>query len=150
MQVKNNFLAAGGTILELTAAQGAEIYRDGCALLLPAEDGKEPNCLTGRLLIDCMGNASPIVRQVCDYFGSRCFVSLRPQYYWQPYVDSQDYSLKATQEVAEVEGGLSWLTCTANGKINLGAVKKMKAFNNIVVLHCSPVFSSTAPLELDV
>lgn len=64
LQVKKNFEAAGGKVLEMTAAQGAEIYKNGCALVLPSDEDEEPKLLTGRLLIDCMGNASPIVRQV--------------------------------------------------------------------------------------
>ena len=72
--MKSNFEAAGGRVLEMTAAQGAEIYEDGCALILPAEEDREQSRLTGRLLIDCMGNASPIVRQVCI---SRVYPELR-------------------------------------------------------------------------
>lgn len=62
--MKRNFELAGGQILEMTAAQGAEIYEDSCALLLPTKEAEKPSRLVGRLLIDCMGNASPIVRQV--------------------------------------------------------------------------------------
>ena len=64
LQVKYNFEKAGGKVWEFAAAEGADIHSNGCVLSLPGKDGGKPNRLTGRLLIDCMGNASPIVRQV--------------------------------------------------------------------------------------
>lgn len=64
LQVKRNFESAGGKVHELTAAEGAELYESSCCMLLPSEGGRGPKRLAGRLLIDCMGNASPIVRQV--------------------------------------------------------------------------------------
>lgn len=67
--MKQNFEKAGGKLWEFAAAEGADIYSDGCAINIPGKDGKDNQCLTGRLLIDCMGNASPIVRQVSN-FGS--------------------------------------------------------------------------------
>ena len=62
--MKHNFESAGGKIYEMTAAQGAEVYSNACALVLPCEKDGQPQRLSGRLLIDCMGNASPVVRQV--------------------------------------------------------------------------------------
>ena len=47
-------------MLERTMAQGVRIHPDGVALQLQSN---QPD-VTGQLLIDCMGNFSPIVRQV--------------------------------------------------------------------------------------
>lgn len=58
-QVKKNFEAAGGKVFENTAGQGIEVYDNGVSLQIP--DGS----ISGRLLLDCMGNASPVVLQVC-------------------------------------------------------------------------------------
>lgn len=60
MQMRRRFEAAGGTVLEKTAAQGVRIHPDGVALQLQSDQQD----VTGRLLIDCMGNFSPIVQQV--------------------------------------------------------------------------------------
>ena len=59
--MRHKFEAAGGKVLEMTAAQGVRIHPDGVALKL--QDQQQD--VTAQLLIDCMGNFSPIVRQVC-------------------------------------------------------------------------------------
>lgn len=61
MQMRHKFEVAGGKVLEKTMAQGVRIHPDGIALQLQADQ----HDVTGQLLIDCMGNFSPIVRQVC-------------------------------------------------------------------------------------
>jgi len=54
--LKSKFLAAGGQLLEKTAFEGAAVHPDG--VLIDAAGG-----LKARLLIDAMGNFSPIVQQ---------------------------------------------------------------------------------------
>jgi lycopene cyclase CruP len=51
-------------VLEFTAATGVQVHTNGCALLIPGAGQGSTRQLTGRLLIDCMGNASPIVGQM--------------------------------------------------------------------------------------
>ena len=58
--VAERFVAAGGTLLDETAATGFSVHPDGIEAQLA--DGAQPR--TARLLIDCMGHASPIVRQL--------------------------------------------------------------------------------------
>lgn len=60
MQMRQKFETAGGKILERTMAQGVRVHPNGVALQLQADQQD----VTGQLLIDCMGNFSPIVRQV--------------------------------------------------------------------------------------
>eukprot|EP00892_Ulva_mutabilis_P010734 jgi/Ulvmu1/8032/UM004_0269.1 len=62
--VKQRFEAAGGTIIDEQAAGGAVVHPDGVALRLPDAGPDERSQATCRLLLDCMGHASPIVRQV--------------------------------------------------------------------------------------
>ena len=62
MQMRQKFEAAGGNILERTVAQGVRVHPNGVALQLQADHQD----VTGQLLIDCMGNFSPIVRQVAQ------------------------------------------------------------------------------------
>ena len=78
-QVKQRFEAAGGTVLEFTGAQGVAVHPNGVSLDIPTAASQETaqakgsngtqqqpetdDGVTGRLLIDCMGNFSPIVRQ---------------------------------------------------------------------------------------
>ena len=77
-QVRQRFEAAGGTVLEMTGAEGVAVHPNGVSLDIPKKDsaqaqasnGTQPEGaaadgagITGRLLIDCMGNFSPIVRQ---------------------------------------------------------------------------------------
>ncbi len=79
LQVKQRFEAAGGAVLEFTGAQGVAVHPNGISLDVPsaasadsaqAQDtsstqntDEADGGITGRLLIDCMGNFSPIVRQ---------------------------------------------------------------------------------------
>ena len=58
--MRRRFEEEGGTVLEKTAAEGGVVHPNGGELQL----GDDRPALTGRLLIDCMGNASPLVRQV--------------------------------------------------------------------------------------
>ena len=66
--MRRRFEEAGGLILERTAVEGVEIHPNGVAL----RRGEGQPLLTGRLLIDCMGNASPLVRQVCSLSRQAC------------------------------------------------------------------------------
>jgi hypothetical protein len=59
-RVKQTFLSLGGTIREETRLQGVVVSESlGAALDL----GEEEEPATSRLVLDCMGNASPISRQ---------------------------------------------------------------------------------------
>lgn len=59
--VSNRFKENGGTILEGVRLQGVTVSSSvGCALDIGEN---EDDVLTTRLLLDCMGNASPITRQ---------------------------------------------------------------------------------------
>ena len=67
------FKSAGGVVLDRTAANGAAVHPNGVALDIgggeePSSEAAEPvrNVVSSKLLLDCMGHASPIVRQ------SRC------------------------------------------------------------------------------
>ncbi len=60
LQMRHKFEAAGGKVFERTVAQGVRVHPNGVALQLQADQQD----VTGQLLIDCMGNFSPIVRQV--------------------------------------------------------------------------------------
>ena len=59
-------------MFEFTAGEGVDVHDDGVALQVPwpaaggngAAAGQGQGEITGRMLIDCMGNFSPIVRQV--------------------------------------------------------------------------------------
>lgn len=62
--VKQRFEAAGGVVIDEQAAQGAVVHPDGVSLTLPGDESAERTQATCRLLLDCMGHASPIVRQV--------------------------------------------------------------------------------------
>lgn len=79
--VRKRFERAGGTIFEFTAAEAAHVHPNGVALQLPlktpqngrdgggsgSNSGSSPtqpqDPITARLLVDCMGHFSPIVRQ---------------------------------------------------------------------------------------
>lgn len=105
-RLKDKFLQAGGTLLEQTSFQQAEVHPDGVRLQL---DGDKPP-LTSRLLLDAMGHFSPIARQmrgtqtpdsICMVVGSCAegytnndsgdlFVSTTPilnqcQYFWEAF-----------------------------------------------------------------
>ena len=54
------FTEAGGSVLDQTAASDFTVHPDGVAITV----GQDSKPLTGRLLIDCMGHSSPIVRQL--------------------------------------------------------------------------------------
>ena len=58
--MRHKFEAAGGKVFERTVAQGVKVHPNGVSLQLQADQ----HDVTGQLLIDCMGNFSPIVRQV--------------------------------------------------------------------------------------
>jgi 2-polyprenyl-6-methoxyphenol hydroxylase-like FAD-dependent oxidoreductase len=60
---RRRFEAAGGLVLERAALQGAWVHPDGVTLRLAGGGGAEGG-VTAKLLVDAMGNASPIVRQV--------------------------------------------------------------------------------------
>lgn len=62
--VRRRFEAAGGSVIDERAAQGAVVHLDGVALPMPDARPDERSQVTCRLLLDCMGHASPIVRQV--------------------------------------------------------------------------------------
>ena len=58
LQVHRRFEESGGTVREHVAAEGVTVHPDGVSL--DVKDG----AITARLLVDCMGNFGPIVRQV--------------------------------------------------------------------------------------
>lgn len=58
--VAARFREAGGTVLDETAASGVTVHSDGVAIYAPARDAP----ITTRLLVDSMGHASPIARQL--------------------------------------------------------------------------------------
>lgn len=76
--VRARFEAAGGRVLERTALQGLRVHPDGVRLQLGGGGGgtggsngaasqqrqQEEGSLTARLVLDCMGHASPVVQQV--------------------------------------------------------------------------------------
>uniref|UniRef100_A0A2P2M9P1 Uncharacterized protein LOC105640840 isoform X2 n=1 Tax=Rhizophora mucronata TaxID=61149 RepID=A0A2P2M9P1_RHIMU len=57
--MKKRFISFGGVIFEGCSATSISVYRDAAALQL--EDGK---ILSSHIIIDAMGNFSPIVRQI--------------------------------------------------------------------------------------
>jgi flavin-dependent dehydrogenase len=59
--LRARFEELGGTVLERTGLQGVEVCTDGVRLPISGENGSE---VTARLVVDCMGFGSPIVRQV--------------------------------------------------------------------------------------
>lgn len=86
--VKQSFLAAGGELKELTAFNDVTVYDDAVAVRVKAkeggkteamgaggaaafqeEEGKEAGeeVLTGRVMLDAMGNFSPVMRQARGY-----------------------------------------------------------------------------------
>ena len=69
MQMRHKFEAGGGKVLEKTMAQGVRIHPDGVALQLQSDQRD----ITGQLLVDCMGNFSPIVRQVLPSSPDTCW-----------------------------------------------------------------------------
>ena len=94
--MRAKFEREGGRVLEFAAAEGAEVRDNGVTLRIPtaSRDGRPPQqngasgaeeVITGRLLIDCMGNFSPIVRQVPMFSESET---------WNSGLLSADYALK--------------------------------------------------------
>ena len=70
--VRENFEAAGGTVMERAALDGVDVRPDGVRLDVspapgggpgPSERSAPPAPLTARLIVDCMGFGSPVVRQ---------------------------------------------------------------------------------------
>lgn len=59
--VKNRFIELGGVVKESTRIQGIDISEKLGAAVKVGGDDDEP--ITSRLVLDCMGNASPISRQ---------------------------------------------------------------------------------------
>jgi 2-polyprenyl-6-methoxyphenol hydroxylase-like FAD-dependent oxidoreductase len=55
--------AAGGVVLERTGCDGVDVYDDAVSLRLSADSPGGARPLRARLALDCMGHASPIVRQ---------------------------------------------------------------------------------------
>ena len=95
-QVREKFGSAGGVVMEQTPAEGVSIHPNGVALQLQQPD----QSVTGQLLIDCMGNFSPIVRQVRNPVGltSACLDLQLPhqlclaafvRWQWRPCVQSK-------------------------------------------------------------
>ena len=63
--------AAGGVVLDNTQLLGVEVHPDGAALKVSGggggdggSNGSGARTLTARLVLDCMGHQSPIVRQI--------------------------------------------------------------------------------------
>lgn len=59
--LKNKFLAAGGKLLENTGFEGAIVHPNGVSISV--NSNANPSQLSSRLLIDAMGNFSPLVQQ---------------------------------------------------------------------------------------
>jgi hypothetical protein len=55
--------AAGGVVFERTGCDGVDVYDDAVLLRLSADSPGGARPLRARLALDCMGHASPIVRQ---------------------------------------------------------------------------------------
>lgn len=69
--VRENFEKAGGRVYENTPIDGVDVYRDAVSVVHHKRDSSnevfgpgERQVLSARLLLDCMGHASPIVRQL--------------------------------------------------------------------------------------
>lgn len=56
------FVNNGGTVYERMPLTSVLVHENGVKLTIASLDKSEP--LTCRLLLDCMGNSSPIVRQI--------------------------------------------------------------------------------------
>jgi flavin-dependent dehydrogenase len=55
--------AAGGVVIENTGCDALDVYDNGCRLALAGAGAPPGPELTARLALDCMGHASPAVRQ---------------------------------------------------------------------------------------
>lgn len=62
-QVRQRFVEAGGVVLERTPLSGLRVHPNGVALDVPQQDAQGVQ-LTARLVLDCMGHASPAVQQL--------------------------------------------------------------------------------------
>lgn len=62
-KVKNNYESIGGVIFEDTSLSKVEIFDNTALISVNGKEGLEIQ-ITSRLMIDAMGNASPIVRQI--------------------------------------------------------------------------------------
>lgn len=60
-KAKQRFLAAGGAVRDNTPIEGVRIHPNGAAVDVSGAGAE--GAITARLLIDCMGNQSPISRQ---------------------------------------------------------------------------------------
>ncbi|KAK3257070.1 hypothetical protein CYMTET_33830, partial [Cymbomonas tetramitiformis] len=60
---KRNFESSGGRVLERSDLVGITVHPDCASLQLRGPEG-EDRSLKAKLVLDCMGNASPIVRQL--------------------------------------------------------------------------------------
>jgi len=65
-RMRSKLEALGGKVYELAALQGVQVAPNGCTLSLKSMDkGSETSMrVHSRLVIDCMGHASPIVQQI--------------------------------------------------------------------------------------
>ncbi|HEY9710454.1 MAG TPA: FAD-binding oxidoreductase, partial [Oculatellaceae cyanobacterium] len=61
--LKSKFLAAGGQLYDKTAFEGAAIHPDGVLVEARSSSGETPIAFKTRLLIDAMGNFSPMIQQ---------------------------------------------------------------------------------------
>eukprot|EP00898_Chlorokybus_atmophyticus_P001090 jgi/Chlat1/1982/Chrsp158S00127 len=64
-KARDRFLSLGGCLLEFTGLEGVDVYDDAALLGIKSIKAKdaEPASLRTRLVVDVMGNFSPIVRQ---------------------------------------------------------------------------------------
>jgi flavin-dependent dehydrogenase len=61
--VKGNFVSAGGVVMEEAALQRIDVYKN-CASLSLGGPGNDQKRIQAKLVLDCMGNGSPIGKQV--------------------------------------------------------------------------------------
>lgn len=62
-KVKQKFTSLGGVVYESTPLRGVVVSDTTGAALDISNDDDGDRCITSRLVLDCMGNASPITRQ---------------------------------------------------------------------------------------
>ncbi|KAG2435517.1 hypothetical protein HYH02_011811 [Chlamydomonas schloesseri] len=62
--MRSKLEAAGGAVIERAALSGIAVHPNGCALDVQPDGGAGASRVTARLVVDCMGHFSPIVRQV--------------------------------------------------------------------------------------